>query len=46
MTCTREKLKPNDGKNCGYCGFPVGKTGHCGIGSCPNWSHRCEVHKR
>lgn len=45
MTCTRAKLKRNNGKYCGLCGYPVDKDGHCNIGSCPNWYFKCEVHK-
>lgn len=44
MTCTRKKLKANDGRTCGICCFPVDINGHCNIGSCPNWYYRCEVH--
>lgn len=35
MKCTRMKLKANNGKNCGMCGWPVDVNGHC----------KCEVHK-
>lgn len=45
MTCTRKNLKKNCGKNCGMCGWPVDVNGHCNIGSCINWYHKCEVHK-
>ena len=45
MTCTRKKLKRNDGKNCGMCGWPVDVNGHCNISSCANWYYRCGEHR-
>ena len=45
MSCTRKKLRGNNGKHCGLCGYPVDANGHCNIGSCANWYYKCPEHK-